>query len=82
MPINVVLEKTISNVEIADAFVGASAQDQVEILCEMLENIKTWGNAFSWSMQCRYITDKLGDDPRRGEIIQMLRDLVDHLEDG
>lgn len=81
MPIEVTLSKTITNLEIADAFVGASEQDQCEILCEMVENIKTWRNAFSWPMQCRNITERLGDDPHRSDIIQMLRDLVEHLED-
>jgi hypothetical protein len=81
MPIAVTLSKTITNLEIADAFVGASEQDQCEILCEMVENIRGWSSTFSWPMQCRFITDKLGDDPRRPKIIQMLRDLLDHLED-
>jgi len=81
MPIEVTLSKTISNLEIADAFVGASEQDQCEILCEMVENIREWKGAFSWPMQCRYITRKLDDDCRRPEIVQMLRELIEHLED-
>jgi len=81
MPIEVTLSKTISNLEIADAFVGASEQDQCEILCEMVENIRGWRSPFSWPMQCRHITEKLGDDYRRSEIVQMLEDLIDHLRD-
>lgn len=82
MPIEVTLSKTVTNREIADAFVGASEQDQCEILCEMLENIRGWQSPFSWPMQCRHITNRLGDDYRRPAVTQMLRDLVDHLEDG
>ena len=81
MAIDVVLSRTITNAEIADAFVGESEHDQADILCEMVENIRGWSSAFSWPTQCRNITESLGDDPRRAEIIQMLRDLVEHLED-
>lgn len=82
MPIEVVLSKKVTNLEIADAFVGASEQDQCEILCEMVENIKGWSQPYSWAMQCRFITDKLGDDPRRSDIARMLSDLLEHIEDG
>lgn len=81
MAIKVTLSKTISNAEIADAFVGAGDDDQCSILCEMVENIRGWKGAYSWPMQCRNITDRLGDDPRRPEIAQMLRTLLEHIED-
>lgn len=81
MPIEVTFSKTISNTEIADAFVSAADIDQAEILVEMVENVRTWRNGFSWQLQCQSIVDQLGDHPRRSEIARMLRNLVDHLEE-
>ena len=81
MSFTVKLEKEITNKDIALELTCASEQDQCEILCEMSNEIKSWNGAISWPMQCRHITDYLGDDPRRKDIIKMLEDLIDHLKD-
>lgn len=61
-------------------FIDGNCQDQVAILCAMVDELGLWTERESWPMQCRRISDEMPDE-YRAKVATMLGILCDHLSE-